>query len=125
MCSLRGDCSWAILHDSSISPIAMLRLLRFFRIIWILKHAKLMRFVTLLGGLAVSMGTTGCGYAMAAYLVDQHCKLHLRLNWAWHKHPDQGMAPDVNASCKQCHLATAGFMYCMYCRMICMQSCLH
>lgn len=56
MCSLRGDCSWAILHSGSMSPIALLRLLRFFRIIWILKHVKLMRIVTLLGGLAVSAG---------------------------------------------------------------------
>lgn len=54
MCSLRGDCSWAILHGTSITPIALLRLLRFFRIMWILKHVKLMRIATLLGGLAVS-----------------------------------------------------------------------
>jgi hypothetical protein len=54
MCSLRGDCSWAILHSSNISPISLLRLLRFFRIMWILKHVKFMRIATLLGGLAVS-----------------------------------------------------------------------
>ena len=58
MCSLRGDCSWALLHTSSISPISLLRLLRFFRIMWILKHVKLMRFATLLGGLAVSIAET-------------------------------------------------------------------
>lgn len=56
MCSLRGDCSWAILHNSNISPVTLLRLLRFFRIMWILKHVKFMRITTLLGGLAVSTG---------------------------------------------------------------------
>lgn len=58
ICSLRGDCSWAILHNSNISPITMLRLLRFFRIMWILKHIKFMRISTLLGGLAVSRRDT-------------------------------------------------------------------
>jgi hypothetical protein len=57
MCSLRGDCSWAILHSSNISPISLLRLLRFFRIMWILKHIKFMRIATLLGGLAVRATT--------------------------------------------------------------------
>ena len=33
--------------------ISLLRLLRFFRVVWILKHVKFMRFSVLLGGLAV------------------------------------------------------------------------
>lgn len=62
MCSLRGNCSWAILHSSNISPISLLRLLRFFRIMWILKHIKFMRIATLLGGLAVSAANISDGH---------------------------------------------------------------
>lgn len=61
MCSLRADCSWAILHSSGIGPISLLRLLRFFRIMWILKHVKFMRISTLLGGLAVGSGRQDAG----------------------------------------------------------------
>lgn len=53
MCSLRGDCSWSIVNDSNVSVISALRLLRFFRIAWILKHVKFMHFTTVLGNLAV------------------------------------------------------------------------
>jgi hypothetical protein len=59
MCSLRGDCSWAILHNTGMGPISLLRLLRFFRIMWILKHVKFMRISTLLGGLAVRVSMVG------------------------------------------------------------------
>lgn len=55
MCSLRGDCSWSIIVGGGVSLISMLRLLRFFRIVWILKHVKFMRFSTILGSFAVSL----------------------------------------------------------------------
>jgi hypothetical protein len=56
MCSLRGDCSWSIIHiGNGVSMISMLRLLRFFRIVWILKHVKFMHFSTILGSFAVSI----------------------------------------------------------------------
>jgi hypothetical protein len=54
MCSLRGDCSWSIINSGGVSLISMLRLLRFFRIAWILKHVKFMHFSTILGSFAVS-----------------------------------------------------------------------
>ncbi|WIA17586.1 hypothetical protein OEZ85_014411 [Tetradesmus obliquus] len=57
MCSLRGDCSWSIIVGGGVSLISMLRLLRFFRIVWILKHVKFMRFSTILGSFADDLYT--------------------------------------------------------------------
>ncbi|KIZ07885.1 Potassium channel AKT1 [Monoraphidium neglectum] len=58
MCSLRGSCLWsATAVPDGISAIRLLRVVRIFRIIWILKHFKVMRFSTLLGGLADELYT--------------------------------------------------------------------
>eukprot|EP00879_Flechtneria_rotunda_P016405 GHRR01017164.1.p1 GENE.GHRR01017164.1~~GHRR01017164.1.p1 ORF type:complete len:375 (+),score=78.11 GHRR01017164.1:1529-2653(+) len=57
MCSLRGDCSWTVINDSHVSLVGVLRLLRFFRIIWILKHVKSMRFSVVLGSFADDLYT--------------------------------------------------------------------
>ncbi|KAF8058454.1 esf2 [Scenedesmus sp. PABB004] len=51
-CSLRGDCSWSVVGDGSVSVVGLLRLLRFFRVVWILKHVKFMHFSVVLGDFA-------------------------------------------------------------------------
>jgi hypothetical protein len=79
MCSLRGDCSWAILHNTGMGPISLLRLLRVFRIMWILKHVRFMRISTLLGALAVrahmARGAFGGVAGWQQLLVSKH-RLH-------------------------------------------------
>jgi hypothetical protein len=69
MCSLRGDCSWAILHNTGMGPISLLRLLRVFRIMWILKHVRFMRISTLLGALAVRAHMARGAFGRGGWLV--------------------------------------------------------
>ncbi|GBG00035.1 voltage-gated ion channel [Raphidocelis subcapitata] len=57
LCSLRGNCLWAATANGGVSAIRLLRVVRVFRIIWILKHFKVMRATTLLGGLADDLYT--------------------------------------------------------------------
>lgn len=56
-CSLAATCVWSVAgQDTRYGAMHMLRILRVFRIIWILKHFKFMNFRTLLGSLAVRGG---------------------------------------------------------------------
>ncbi len=55
MCSLRGDCSWTVYNDSSVGMIEIMRVLRVFRIVWIVKHLRVMRMNHVLSMIAVSM----------------------------------------------------------------------
>jgi hypothetical protein len=121
MCSLRGDCSWAILNNSAISPIALLRLLRFFRIMWILKHVKMMRFATLLGGLAVGVlylggglrgvaGWWGCRTQLQCMHVGPHDLLRVHASQC---HVPHAQPPGADPAC----------MHACMCRMTCTPSC--
>ncbi|MEW5314441.1 MAG: hypothetical protein WDW38_005941 [Sanguina aurantia] len=50
-CSMKGDCSDVVSNDSNVSLIVLLRALRIFRIIWIVKNFNVLTLGTLLGKL--------------------------------------------------------------------------